>query len=123
MYTVLCSNLRLMQYNVQSIAIICVGVLPPTMIMAMVLGPRTVEVTWMASPSSNVTGYYISYTTTASYGDNGSVIANGSSTISRTLTNLEEGTLYTITVQSTTSDNRVSANSSKVSVRTYTDSK
>ena len=39
-----------------------------------------------------------------------------------TLTNLEEDTLYTITVQATSS-NRMSANSNEVSVRTYTDGK
>ena len=110
-----------MQYNVYSIAIICVGVLPPTMVVVMVLGPRTVKVTWMASPSSDVTGYHVSYTTTASYASNGSVTVNGHSTISHTLTNLEEDTLYTITVQATTSDNELSANGNEVSVRTYID--
>ena len=47
----------------------------------------------------------------------------GGSTTSGTLTNLEEGTLYTITILATTSDNRMSANSNEVSVRTYTDGK
>ena len=47
---------------------------------------------------------------------------DGSST-SGILTSLEEGTLYTITVQATNSDNRMSANSNEVSVRTYTDGK
>ena len=89
----------------------------------MVLGPRTVEVTWMASPTSDVNGYRISYTTTASYGGSGSVIVNGRSITSHTLMNLEEDTLYTITVQATNSDNRMSVNSNEVSVRTYTDGK
>ena len=48
---------------------------------------------------------------------------NGGSTTSGTLTNLEEDTLYTITVQATISDNRMCANSNEVSVRTYTDGK
>ena len=48
---------------------------------------------------------------------------NGGSTTSGILTNLEEDTLYTVTVQATTSDNRISANSSEVLVRTYTDGK
>ena len=48
---------------------------------------------------------------------------DGGNTTTYTLTNLEEYTLYTITVQATTSDNRMSANSNKVSVRTYTDGK
>ena len=48
---------------------------------------------------------------------------SGGSTTSHTLTNLEEGTTYTITVQATTSDNRMSVNSNAVSVTTYTDGK
>ena len=87
------------------------------------LTPRSVEVTWEPSTSSDVTGYLISYTTTASYTSGGSVTVNGVSTTSGSLTNLEEDTLYTITVQATTSDNRMSASSNEVSVRTYTDGK
>ena len=48
---------------------------------------------------------------------------DGGSTTSGTLNNLEENTLYTITVQATASDNRTSTNSNEVSVRTYTDGK
>ena len=48
---------------------------------------------------------------------------DGGSTTSGTLTDLEEYTLYTITVQATISDNRMSTNSNEVSVRTYTDGK
>ena len=49
---------------------------------------------------------------------------NGGSTTSRTLTNLEEeDTLYTITVQATGNNNRMSVNSIEVSVTTYTDGK
>ena len=48
---------------------------------------------------------------------------NGGSTTSGALTNLEEDTLYTITIQATTSDNRMIANSIEVSVRIYTDGK
>ena len=47
-------------------------------------------------------------------------MVNGGSTSSLTLNNLEENTLYTITVQSITSD-EISANSNAVSVTTYTD--
>ena len=79
--------------------------------------------TWEPSSSSNTTGYLISYTTTASYTSGGNVTVNGGSTTSGTLTNLEEDTLYTITVQATTNDNRMSANSNEVYVRTYTDGK
>ena len=47
----------------------------------------------------------------------------GGNSTSHNITNLEEDTLYTISVQATTSDNRMSANSNEVSVRTYTDGK
>ena len=87
------------------------------------LTSRSVVVTWEPSSSTNANGYLISYTTTASYASGGDVTVNGRSTTSGTLTNLEEDTLYTITVQATTSDNRMSANSIEVSVRTYTDGK
>ena len=88
----------------------------------MVLTPHRVEVTWETSSSGDVTGYLISYTTTKPF-NHGNLTVTGGSTTSGTLTGLEEGTLYTITVQATTSDNRMSANSNEVSVRTYTDGK
>ena len=103
-----------------------VGVEPPTNVRAAVVTSRSIQITWDPSSSSGVTvtGYLISYTTTASYIDNGDRSKSITvSTTSGTLTNLEEYTLYTITVQATTSDNRMSANSNEVSVRTYTDGK
>ena len=51
------------------------------------------------SLSPNPTGYLISYTTTASYTSGGNVTVNGHSTTSHILSNLEEGTFYTITVR------------------------
>ena len=96
---------------------------PPTNVRAKVLTPRSVEVTWDQSSSPDVTGYLISYTTTASYTSDASVTVNGGSTTSGTLNNLEESTFYTITVQATTSDNSMSADSNVVSVTTYTDGK
>ena len=100
-----------------------VGVEPPTNVRATVVTSRSIQITWGPSTSSDVTGYLILYTTTASYTSGGSVTVNGGSTTSGSLTNLEEYTLYTITVQATTSDNRMSANSNEVPVRTYTDGK
>ena len=96
---------------------------PLTNVRATVLTPRSVEVTWTVSSSLDVTGYIISYTTTASYTSGGSERVNSSSTTNHTLNNLEEATTYTITVQATTSDNRMSVNSNAVSVTTYTDGK
>ena len=101
----------------------CVDGLPNTNVTATVVTSRSIQITWKPSSSPNITGYLISYTTTASYTSGGSVTVSGGSTTSGTLTNLEEDTLYTITVQATTSDNRMSTSSNEVSVRTYTDGK
>ena len=58
------------------------------------LSPHSVEVTWQPSSSSDVTGYLISYTTTASYTSGGSVTVNGGSITNYTFNeNLEEDTL------------------------------
>ena len=86
------------------------------------LTPRAVEVTWTPSSSPDVTVYLISYTTTASYTSGGNVTVSGDIT-SLNFTNLEESTLYTITIQATTSDSRTSNNSNEVSVTTYSDGK
>ena len=103
--------------------ILYVDVLPPTNVRPTVITSRSIQITWEPSSSSDVTGYLISYNTTASYTSGGNVTVNGDNTTSGTLTNLEEDTLYTITVQATTSDNRMSANSNEVSLITYTDGK
>ena len=66
---------------------------PPTNVRATVLTPRSVEVTWSVSSSSDVIGYLISYTTNASYTSGDSVTVNGRSTTSHTLSNLEEDTI------------------------------
>ena len=103
-----------------------VGVEPPTNVRATVVTSRSIQITWRPSLSSDVTisGYLISYTTTASYVSNSDRSKSITvTTTSGTLTDLEENTHYTITVQATTSDNRMSANSNEVSVRTYTDGK
>ena len=102
---------------------IYVDILSPTNVITTVLTSRSILISWKISSSSNVTGYLISYTTTALYTSGGNVTVDGGSTTSGTLTNLEEDTLYTITVQSIDSYNRMSANSNEVSVRTYSDGK
>ena len=84
---------------------------------------HSIQILWIPSPSSDVTAYLISYTTTALYTSGGNVTVNGGSTTSHTLTNLEENTLYTITVQAIDIDHDISFESNKVSARTYTDSK
>ena len=84
------------------------------------LTPCSVEVTWTVSSSPDVTGYIISYTTTALYTSGGSVKVNQCTT-RITLSNLQENTLYTITVQAIS--NSGNANSNAVSVTTYTNGK
>ena len=111
-------------YYTYKIAIVYVGVEPPTNVRATVVTSRSIQITWRPSLSSDVTGYLISYSTTASYvssSDRSKSITV--TTTSGTLTDLEENTLYTITVQAITSDNRMSTNSNEVSVRTFTDGK
>ena len=72
--------------------------------------------------SSGVTGYNISYTTTASYTSGESVTVNDITATSSTLTDLEEYTNYTITVRAI-SNSGMSENSNEVLVTTYTASK
>ena len=107
------------------IDIIFVGLSSPTNVVATVLTPRSVEVTWTPSTSPEVTGYLISYTTAAEYIDisnkSRSVMVSGSAR-SITLSNLEENTLYTIGVRGTANDGRISGNIEE-SVTTYTDGK
>ena len=100
---------------------ICTAILPPTNVRATALTPQSIQVTWEPSPSSNIIGYLISYTTTASYINGGNMSVDGTTT-SHILNNLEEGTLYNITVRATNGSG-TSANSNEVSVTTYTDGK
>ena len=83
------------------------------------------EVTWNPSHPSftNVTSYNISYTTTASYAVNGNLTVIGSNTTDATLTDLEENTPYTITIQAISARGVISGDSNEVSVTTYTDGK
>ena len=87
------------------------------------LSPRSIKVSWDGSLSSTeVTGYLISYTTNALYTSGGSVTVNDGDTTSHTLTNLEEYTTYTITIQVTT-NSIMGPKSDELSVITLTDGK
>ena len=86
------------------------------MVSARVLSPQSIEVTWDPSTSPDITGYHISYDTTAS---SGSEMVNDGSATSSAFTNLEENTLYTITVQALRS-NEMSGNSNEASAMTLT---
>ena len=95
----------------------------PTNVAAMALTSRSVEVTWEPpAPVSNVTSYVIFYTPAATYATGGSLSVNGYNTTSDVLTNLEESTLYTISVQART-NTRSSGISEETTVTTYTDGK
>ena len=87
------------------------------------LSSQSIEITWIISESASVIAYIITYTTITPFTSHENVTVNGASTTSRTLTSLEEGTNYTITVQSITRDNRMSTNSNEVTIMTYTASK
>ena len=99
----------------------------PTNVMAMVLTPRSVMVTWTPShPITNVTMYIIHYITTVSYTDSGNMTVNGINTTTGNLTDLEENTPYTITVQAVSYRGGMmllSGFSNEVSVITFTDGK
>ena len=100
----------------------CTVIEPPTNVRATVLTSRSVEVTWEQSTLSDITGYLISYTTNAPYASGGNVTVIGGNTTSHILSNLEENTPYSITIQTVRND-VISASSNEVSVITYTDSK
>ena len=96
--------------------VISVDLPPPTNVSATILSHSSVKVTW--DQLSDATEYIILYSTTTSHISDGNVIVKGGSTTSHILTNLEENTPYTITVQATTSESRKSALSNKVPIRT-----
>ena len=98
------------------------GIATPTNITVTMITSSGASLTWdLSSSSSIVTSYLISYTTDASYTSGGSVVVSGGIT-SGILTNLEENTVYIITVQAIT-DNVWRSNSSEVIILTYTDGK
>ena len=80
------------------------------------LAHNRVEVTW--DQSSGATGYTISCTSTASYAGGKNVIVNGGDTTSHIFYDLVENTPYDITVQSLTTDSRISDYSTEVSITT-----
>ena len=96
-----------------------IGIPAPSNVRATVLTTHSVEVTWDESSSCDVTGYLISCATTTSCTSAGRVTVNGHSKTSGTLPDLEKDTPYTITVQATTDDNRMSENSNEVLVTTH----
>ena len=71
-----------------------IGTSPPSGVTAVQTGPTSIRVSW--SPSSDATGYRIDYD--SSGGDSGSVTVSGGSTDMETLTGLQNGDTYTISI-------------------------
>ena len=67
---------------------------PPGNVTAVQTGPTSILVSW--SPSIDANGYRIDYD--SSGGDSGSVTVSGGSTDSETLTGLQNGDTYTISI-------------------------
>ena len=78
----------------------------PTNVMAVQDGPTGIRVSWTPpTPLGDTTGYRISYTG----GSSGSVDVSGGSTDEYTLTGLQSGTTYTISIVGTSQDQPSSA--------------
>ena len=75
--------------------------LSPTDLMAVAVDLTIIRVTWIPpTPLGDTTGYIISYTNRDS-SDNGSVTIDGGSTDEYTLTGLQNGVTYTISIIAT----------------------
>ena len=81
--------------NVKHSLILSSGASPPTNVIAVQEGPTSIRVSW--TPSSDATGYIISYTG----GSSGSVTVSDGSTEERLLSNLVNGGIYTISIMAT----------------------
>ena len=92
-----------------------------TNVRAEVLTAHSIEVKWNKS-TYTAADYLISYKNTTNYRSS-SVTVNDGSTTTHTLINLEQNTKYIITVQATTSDNRLSEKSNEVSKTTLANGK
>ena len=95
-----------------------VGIDPPNNVKVTVLAPKIIEVSWDPVVSEEVTGYYITYTTSAAYARGNNITINGNNFSTAILISLEEDTLYNINIQSI-SQNKVSGPSNMVSASTW----
>ena len=78
-------------------------VLPPTDVVAAQSGPTSITVTWTPpSPLGDTTGYRIDYTGGCI---SDSVNVSGEFSNNHTITGLENGQIYTISIVSTSSEN------------------
>ena len=96
-----------------------VGIDPPNNVKVTVLTPNTIEVSWDPILSEEVSGYYITYNTSAAYVSGNNITIHGYNVSKALLNSLEEDTSYNIHVQSI-SENKVSTPSNMVSASTWT---
>ena len=94
------------------------GIDPPNNVKATVLSPKIIQVSWDPFVSTEVTSYLITYTTTAVYTTGNNITVHGRNVSIVLLRNLEENTLYSITVQSV-SANTISGPSIVTSLMTW----
>ena len=81
------------------------GASPPSDVTAVQTGLTSIRVTWTPpTPLGNTTGYIISYTNEDD-SDSGSVTVSGGSTDNETLTGLQNGDTYTISIVATSDAN------------------
>ena len=115
---------KLYSYNIRTYVItdLFVGVDPPNNVKSIVLAPRIIEVSWDPIISEEVTGYFITYTTSVPHARGSNITVYGNNISKTTLKNLEEDTLYSITVQSV-SENNISGPSNMVSATTWSTGK
>ena len=85
----------------------------PTNVVIVQDGPTSILVSW--TPSSDAIGYRIGYDSIG--GDNGSVIVSNGSTDEYTLTNLQNGDIYTVSIAATSSDGETSGSVISMVVR------
>ena len=109
------------QFNYCNHDVIYVDLPAPTNVKATVITSNSVEITW--DQSSTVSGYLISCNTVDSNTSNRYEIVNSNSATGHTLTNLEENTQYTITVQSISNDDKKSVPSNEIPITTHIDGK
>ena len=96
-----------------------VGIDPPNNVKVTVLTPNIIEVSWDPIVSEEVSGYYVTYNTSATYASGNNITIHGYNVSKALLNSLEEDTLYNIHMQSI-SQNKVSGPSNVVSANTWT---
>ena len=109
-------------YTCKEIYLILVGIDPPNNVKITVLAPKIIEVDWDPIISEEVTGYLIIYSTLAPYARGSNITVYGYNISKTMLKNLEENTLYSVTVRSI-AQNKLSGFSNMVKAITWASGK